>query len=151
VTGNELRAARQKKGLSQAVLADMLGVSSNTVARWERGEMKIARPQVEIALRNIVEDKGMSGFQKTMQLAREGNALALGLLKLCYEYVLKNGNEDFAGKWVLGGIPVINLRTLAARGLLLKVGSSRGGHRAYYQMADPSGTGRALRTLGIVN
>ncbi len=93
----------------------------------------------------------MSSYDRTMQLAREGNGLALAILKACYEWVLKHGrNQDFAGRWVLGGVPVLNLRTLSAKGILEKVGSSRGGHRAYYRMPDPDGVGQALRTLRLV-
>jgi transcriptional regulator with XRE-family HTH domain len=150
--GLDLRKRRKHMGLSQAGLADALGVTANTVARWERGEMSVAQPQlVEAALHNLKELESMSSYDRTMQLAREGNALALGLLKECYQWVLKQGrNQDFAARWVLGGIPVVNLRTLSARGILEKVGSARGGHRAYYRMTDPDSVGRALRMLGLV-
>jgi hypothetical protein len=91
----------------------------------------------------------MSGYDRTMQLARERDSLALGLLKQCYDWVLQHGCEQsFAARWVLGGIPVLNLRTLKARGILKRVGLSRGGHRAYYVMVDPDGVGRALHVLG---
>jgi transcriptional regulator with XRE-family HTH domain len=152
MTGIQLRKERKCLGLSQAKLGDALGVTANTVARWERGEMNIAQPQlIEAALRNLKEMESMSSYDRTMQLAREGNALALGLLKECYQWVLKQGSDhDFAARWVLGGIPVVNLRTLSARGILAKVGSSRGGHRAYYRMTDPDAVGRALSTLGLV-
>jgi hypothetical protein len=92
----------------------------------------------------------MSTYDRTMQLGREGNTLELGILKQCYDWVLKQGRDQmFAARWVLGGIPVVNLRTLSARGILKKVGSSRGGHRAYYVMVDPDDVGRALHTLGL--
>jgi hypothetical protein len=92
----------------------------------------------------------MSSYDRTIQLAREGNTLALGILKCCYDWVLQHGRgQMFAGRWVLGGIPVVNLRTLRARGILEKVGSARGGHRAYYRMVDPDDVGRALSILGI--
>ena len=151
MNGVRLRTERQRLGLSQARLADALGVTANTVARWERGEMRIALPQVEAAIRDLKEIESMSSYDRTMQLAREGNGLALALLKACYQWVLKQGRDhDFAARWVLGGIPVVNLRTLSARGILEKVGSARGGHRAYYRMTDPDGVGQALRTLGVV-
>jgi hypothetical protein len=92
----------------------------------------------------------MSAYDRTIQLAREGNTLALGILKKCYDWVLKQGPDQvLAARWVLGGIPVVNLRTLSARGILKKVGSSRGGHRAYYIMVEPDEVGRALHTLGL--
>jgi transcriptional regulator with XRE-family HTH domain len=150
MNGVQLRTERQRLGFSQAKLADALGVTANTVARWERGEMKIARP-LEAAIRNLKEIEPMSSYDRTMQLAREGNGLALALLKACHQWVLKQGHDhDFAARWVLGGIPVVNLRTLSARGILEKVGSARGGHRAYYRMTDPDGVGQALSTLGVV-
>lgn len=46
MTGVELRARRKALGLSQGRLAKRLGVSSNTVARWERGELTIGRPEM---------------------------------------------------------------------------------------------------------
>jgi len=38
VTGRELRTIRERLALTQAALGDAIGVTSNTVARWERGE-----------------------------------------------------------------------------------------------------------------
>lgn len=40
----ELRERRQALGFSQERLAHALGVSANTVARWERGEQRVANP-----------------------------------------------------------------------------------------------------------
>jgi transcriptional regulator with XRE-family HTH domain len=42
--GSELRRLREQLGLSQAKLAERLGVASNTVARWERDERTISEP-----------------------------------------------------------------------------------------------------------
>ena len=39
----ELRAWRKKRYLSQATLAALLGVSTNTVNRWEAGERDFPR------------------------------------------------------------------------------------------------------------
>jgi DNA-binding transcriptional regulator YiaG len=38
-----LRACREKRGISQADLADILGVDPHTVSRWETGTRKITR------------------------------------------------------------------------------------------------------------
>ena len=48
MTGRELRSIRQKLALTQAALAEAIGVTSNTVARWERGEMAISEPAARL-------------------------------------------------------------------------------------------------------
>lgn len=40
MTGEEIRAARDTLGLTQRQFAQLLGVTANTVARWERGEVR---------------------------------------------------------------------------------------------------------------
>jgi len=150
MTAADLRAKRHLLGMSQAALATALGVSANTVARWERGKMKIARPELlEMSMKNLAEVGKVSSYERAMQLAREGNGLALVLLNSCYQYVRAQGSSDliFRTKYVLGGLPVINLNTLTARGLVEKVSSARRG--AWYRMPDLEGVGKALRTLGI--
>jgi DNA-binding XRE family transcriptional regulator len=150
VTGADLRAKRHLLGMSQAAFATALGVSANTVARWERGQMKIARPELlEMSMKNLAEVGKVSSYDRTMQLAREGNGVALFVLNSCYQYVRAQGNSDviFRTKYVLKGIPVINLNTLTARGLVEKVSSARGG--AWYRMPDLEEIGKALSTLGI--
>lgn len=55
MTGNDLKQARLKLGLSQRKLSEKLGVSWNTVARWERGEIAIGNPVIlDLAMRQIV-------------------------------------------------------------------------------------------------
>ena len=44
VTPAGLRARRRALGLSQRALAEAIGVSGNTIARWERGELTIGSP-----------------------------------------------------------------------------------------------------------
>ena len=51
MTGQELRRRREALGLSQAQLAALVGVHANTVARWERGEVRIPHPgMLDLAL-----------------------------------------------------------------------------------------------------
>jgi transcriptional regulator with XRE-family HTH domain len=51
--GKELRAIRKRLGWRQADLAEELGVTANTVARWERDEMEVS-PPVEKLIRLTV-------------------------------------------------------------------------------------------------
>jgi len=51
-SGNPIRTLREQVGLSQARLAALLGVSPNTVARWERGERR-PPPYAEAAIRAL--------------------------------------------------------------------------------------------------
>ncbi len=57
MTGEELRKRREALHLSQAGLAAKIGVSANTVARWERGERKMTNPKMlDIVLRQLEGD-----------------------------------------------------------------------------------------------
>jgi transcriptional regulator with XRE-family HTH domain len=46
--GQELRVIRQRLKITQAHLAELIGVAPNTVARWERGEMGIREPTARL-------------------------------------------------------------------------------------------------------
>jgi transcriptional regulator with XRE-family HTH domain len=46
--GQELRAIRKRLKITQAKLAELLGVTANTVARWERDEMGIREPMARL-------------------------------------------------------------------------------------------------------
>jgi transcriptional regulator with XRE-family HTH domain len=49
-----IRDARRALGLTQVELARALGVAPNTVARWERGEVRPgSEPMVRMALRQL--------------------------------------------------------------------------------------------------
>lgn len=48
MTPAELKTRRAKLGLSQQKLADTLGVSRNTVARWEMGSVPITEPAARL-------------------------------------------------------------------------------------------------------
>jgi DNA-binding transcriptional regulator YiaG len=49
MTPEELRERRRKYNLSQSSLAKLMGVTANTVARWERGEVAINQGCVALA------------------------------------------------------------------------------------------------------
>ena len=53
--GRELHSIRQKLALTQAALAEAIGVTSNTVARWERDEMAISEPAARL-IEKIAEE-----------------------------------------------------------------------------------------------
>ena len=58
MTPEELRQTRKAYGLSQAALAKLMGVSSNTVARWERGEVSINQGLARLAFKVLkLKDK----------------------------------------------------------------------------------------------
>jgi transcriptional regulator with XRE-family HTH domain len=44
MTGAALRRLRKRLGLTQRELAARVGVTPTTVARWERGEVRITEP-----------------------------------------------------------------------------------------------------------
>lgn len=54
-TGQVVRQLRKGAGLSQSGLAGLLGVSTNTVARWERDERQ-PPPYLRLAIEHVLED-----------------------------------------------------------------------------------------------
>ncbi|HEX8409590.1 MAG TPA: DUF2283 domain-containing protein [Thermoanaerobaculia bacterium] len=70
--GAKLRKERERIGLSQLELARKLSVSPNTVARWERGELKIEHPgMLQLALKSL---QAATGSISTRSVARKGAA-----------------------------------------------------------------------------
>ena len=63
MTGKELREIRRKLGLSQAKLAAQLGITSNSLARQERGVLGISEPVAKLA-RLLLELAGQEKAQK---------------------------------------------------------------------------------------
>ena len=49
MTGEELRTIRQRLALTQAQFAEQLGLHTNTIARFERGELNISGPVAKLA------------------------------------------------------------------------------------------------------
>jgi transcriptional regulator with XRE-family HTH domain len=56
MTGKQLKKIRGQLGWTQSQLANELGVTSNTVARWERGEVAIREPVARL-LQSIYSQK----------------------------------------------------------------------------------------------
>ena len=56
LTGADLKKIRKETlGMTQRDLAAELGVPSNTLARWERGELEVQHPRMlRLALQGIV-------------------------------------------------------------------------------------------------
>jgi transcriptional regulator with XRE-family HTH domain len=52
MTGAELREQRKSLNLTQEELGEILGITSNTIARWERDEMAVP-PFLHLALKQI--------------------------------------------------------------------------------------------------
>jgi DNA-binding transcriptional regulator YiaG len=48
VKPSEFKMLRKAIGLTQAQLSGALGVRANTIARWERGELRIAEPAARL-------------------------------------------------------------------------------------------------------
>jgi len=57
MTASALRRLRRRFGLTQAAFADLVGVTANTVARWERGEMRM-QPAMDRLVRLSVGEAG---------------------------------------------------------------------------------------------
>ena len=72
----ELRARRQRLGLSQAQLAGQLGVAANTVARWERGELRASHPRS--VLRRLTRLERTPAMSSQGPLEERGRSEGLG-------------------------------------------------------------------------
>jgi transcriptional regulator with XRE-family HTH domain len=64
MTDVEIRAFRKKLGWTQVALAEAIGVTSNTVARWERGEMAISEPAARLLQKIAAERRARSGKRR---------------------------------------------------------------------------------------
>lgn len=57
-TENPIKEARQKLGMSQAELANELGVKQPTVCRWERGKVKRIGQLERQAIEKLLAERG---------------------------------------------------------------------------------------------
>lgn len=63
MTGDQLRRARKRLGLTQAQLAAILKIAPNSVARLERDERKIDGP-LELAITLLLEKHKKKGIHR---------------------------------------------------------------------------------------
>ena len=112
VTGKELRSLRQRRGLSLALFAPSIGVHWNTLARYERNEIKIPTPVANLARRleatarlNIStseanlkpqKKKGKRMLRSHYSTSRGGHAP--GHLREAFEEYWINPPADFGGR-----------------------------------------------------
>jgi transcriptional regulator with XRE-family HTH domain len=54
--GGRIRMQRERQGLSQAALAEKLGLNPSTVVAWERGRVRKLFPKVRQRFEEYVED-----------------------------------------------------------------------------------------------
>lgn len=59
ITPEEIRALRQALGLTQVAFAELVGVTSNHCAKWERGERTPSEPAARL-MRMIAEREGVN-------------------------------------------------------------------------------------------
>jgi len=57
MTRNELKQIRSRLGVTQTQLAEQLGVTQNTVARWEMGARGIPEPTARLIERLAAEGR----------------------------------------------------------------------------------------------
>ena len=57
MTAVEIRTLRAKLRWTQVALAKAIGVTSNTVARWERDEMAISEPTARLLQKIAAEQR----------------------------------------------------------------------------------------------
>ncbi|MGS3527570.1 helix-turn-helix domain-containing protein [Escherichia coli] len=62
MTGEEIKAIRTRYGMSQSVLAHTMGMSKESVSKWERNEIKPSGPALRIL--NTLAIKGPEDFCK---------------------------------------------------------------------------------------
>ena len=61
MSGKELLKIRERLKWTQAQLAEAVGVTWNTIARWERDEVGIGEPAARLVRRILAEQRAKRG------------------------------------------------------------------------------------------
>ncbi len=79
ISGAQIRRQREALGLSQAQLGRRLAVAANTIARWERGELKVEHPGMLLLALNALRQRNGGLSQRAAQppLTRRAHTSAL--------------------------------------------------------------------------
>ncbi len=88
-------------------------------------------------------------YSVVMELAKE-RPDQLPLVQAAYG-IADRADNVFSASAVLLLAPGVarNLVPLSRRGIVVKTGEAKQGHRAYYRLVDPPGVKRALREFGL--
>jgi len=57
ISGEQIRALREREGVSQSVFANYLNVTASLVSKWERGEKRPSGPALKLL--TLVEQRGL--------------------------------------------------------------------------------------------
>lgn len=60
LTGKQIRAIREKEGVSQAVFAEHIGVTAGLVSKWECGDKNPSR--MALKLLSVIKTKGLAAI-----------------------------------------------------------------------------------------
>ena len=81
INGAEIKRQREALGLSQAQLGCHLAVAPNTIARWERGELKIEHPGMLLLALNALSHRNGGLPQRATRTPLKKRSHISGLLK----------------------------------------------------------------------
>ncbi|MBO4458873.1 MAG: helix-turn-helix transcriptional regulator [Butyrivibrio sp.] len=91
--GEQLRSAREIKGLTQKMLADQLYVSRQTISNWERGErypdivtLKKISQLLEVSLDNLLSGKEMVKVVEKKSVIE--NKIVNGMIAVLYAFIV---------------------------------------------------------------
>ena len=104
-----VRKHRKELALTQKVFADFVGVESNTVARWERGEVRVPEPAARLIrlLAFLAEEERGTSSASDARTELERATLAVTALSPLAEFAAGRGTKRQARA---------ALRTLRKRG-----------------------------------